>query len=170
VPFKRLANPGGARSSWKATSPRRSSKNSVTPCRVMPARAAGGPVLCSTREQAGGGLRATEVWSTPPTRVAQILAAAKDYAPLLGASHNWDRKIALGKSVRSAIAHGKISGEVAIGLSKKSRTPEVDNRRRIAAGYLKIRGTNAPVSFFARHRQKRAHRARTLVAFSEDEI
>jgi len=26
--------------------------------------------------------------------VAQILAAAKDYAPLLGASHNWDRKSA----------------------------------------------------------------------------
>jgi len=42
----------------------------------------------------GGGLRATEVWSTPPTRVAQILAAAKDYAPLLGACHNWDRKSA----------------------------------------------------------------------------
>jgi len=141
VPFKRLANPGGARSSWKATSPRRSSKNSVTPCRVMPARAAGGPALCSTREQAGGA-----AWVSG-----------------MG-------KIALGKSVRSAIAHGKISGEVAIGLSKKSRTPEVDNRRRIAAGYLKIRGTNAPVSFFARHRQKRAHRARTLVAFSEDEI
>ena len=40
----------------------------------------------------GGGLRAAEVWSTTPPRVAQILAAAKDYAPLLGACHNWDRK------------------------------------------------------------------------------
>ena len=40
----------------------------------------------------GGGLRTTEVWSTPPPRVARILEAAKDYAPLLGACHNWDRK------------------------------------------------------------------------------
>ena len=40
----------------------------------------------------GGGLRAAEVWSTTPPGVARILAAAKDYAPLLGACHNWDRK------------------------------------------------------------------------------
>jgi peptidoglycan/LPS O-acetylase OafA/YrhL len=40
----------------------------------------------------GGALRATEVWSTPPPGVARILAAANDYAPSLGACHNWDRK------------------------------------------------------------------------------
>lgn len=41
---------------------------------------------------AGGALRAAQVWITPPPGAARILAAAKDYAPLLGGCHNWDRR------------------------------------------------------------------------------
>jgi len=41
----------------------------------------------------GGALLATEgLLVTPPDRVDQMLAAAKDYAPRLGSCHNWDRK------------------------------------------------------------------------------
>jgi hypothetical protein len=51
----------------------------------------GGGAICLALA-AGGALRAKEVWTTPPLEVARILAAANDYAPSLGACHNWDRK------------------------------------------------------------------------------
>jgi peptidoglycan/LPS O-acetylase OafA/YrhL len=41
----------------------------------------------------GGALRATAgIWAATPANVVQVLEAAKDYAPLLGTCHNWDRK------------------------------------------------------------------------------
>ena len=41
----------------------------------------------------GGALRATEgIWAATPAGVARMLEAEKDYAPLLGTCHNWDRK------------------------------------------------------------------------------
>jgi peptidoglycan/LPS O-acetylase OafA/YrhL len=41
----------------------------------------------------GLGVRASAgVWGPPPPNVAYILAAAKDYAPLHSACHNWDRR------------------------------------------------------------------------------
>lgn len=41
----------------------------------------------------GGTLRATEgIWAATPAGVVRMLEASKDYAPLLGTCHNWDRK------------------------------------------------------------------------------
>lgn len=68
------------------------------------ARQRGGPIsakqvfalaagLSSLTIGIGWALRATEgIWAATPVGVARMLAAAKDYAPLLGTCHNWDRQ------------------------------------------------------------------------------
>ncbi len=75
--------------------PFRQRRGSITAKRLF-ASAAG--VSCLTIA-IGGALRATEgMWAATPAGVARMLEAAKDYAPLIGTCHNWDRKNSEGLS------------------------------------------------------------------------
>jgi len=69
--------------------PIRQRKGPISAKRVF---ALGAGVSCLTIA-IGGSLRASEgIWAATPARIVHILDAAKDYAPLAGTCHNWDRK------------------------------------------------------------------------------